>query len=309
MKTTFSKSICSLASLLLALTLTLSCSNDDNPGGSGGGGGSHSGGNNGSFAGNDEYDRYKERLKYYDPADTDQRCPNGVLEGRCEVDGQEVWYNPLTHSCSYDESCYGGPDGGYCERTYYGLGTIELCGSQIYVSSSSRRCVGGVLQRKCGDDWYNRETHYCDYEYDPNTGTETRTLKAKLICGGKYYEPDYSTSWGSDGVVVREPNTRCQNGVVQEKCGGWNGEEPIWYNRETQYCSWDNASQTQTVKPMVLCGGEYIEPDYEKCDSGVVLSRCGGMMGMGEDATWYNYITQICDWNTGTVRDKVRCGS
>jgi hypothetical protein len=292
MKTAFSKSICSLASLLLALTFTISCSDGDKTDDGGGGG------NNGSFAGIPEYERTKERLKYYDPADADERCQNRVVEGRCEVDGREVWYNPLTHACRYDESC----NGSSCERTYYGLGTIELCGSLFYVSSDSRRCVGGVLQIKCGDVWYNKGTQYCDYGYNPNE--ETGTVKAKELCGNKYYEPYYSISWGSDGVAVREPNTRCQNGVVQEKCV-W-GENVTWYNSETEYCSFDPTSMTQIVKPRVLCGGQYLDGDYEKCDNGVVLRRCGGMMG---ETTWYNDITQVCDWNTGTVRNKVRCGS
>jgi len=308
MKTAFSKSICSLTGLLLALALTLSCSGgDDNPDGGGG-------------SVDDGWQEYQERLKYYDPDDTDKRCQNGVLEERCEDNGREVWYNPLTNICNYSESCSSGEDGGYsCERTYYGLGTIELCGNVHYVSSNSRRCVGGVLQRKCGDVWYNRETHYCDYEYNPNTGTETSTLKAKELCGNKYYEPDYSTSWGSDGVAVREPNTRCQNGIVQEKCG-W-GENVTWYNSETEYCSFDPTNMTQIVKPRVLCGGEYLDGDYEKCDNGVILSRCGGNMpsvpgGDPVEPVWYNYITQTCvesgNWQTGytyTVRNKVRCGN
>jgi hypothetical protein len=313
MKTAFSKSICSLASLLLALTLTLSCS-DDNTGGGGDGGGSHSGGGGGD--GDDGWQEYQERLKYYDPYNPLERCNEsiGITERMCEAGDGTSWYNPLNYSCSeIDYTC----DENYNCTSTYALKPIEICGDVHYVSSDSRRCMGGVIQGKCEDVWYNRETHYCDWDYNPNTGEETSTLKAKERCGGKYYAPGYSSFPGPDGTVVREPTTRCQNGVIQEKCGGWNGEEPIWYNRETQYCSWDNASQTQTVKPRVLCGGEYIEPDYERCNNGVVEERCDhGMLSDNASPVWYNYITQTCvqsgDWQTGytyTVRDKVRCGS
>jgi len=298
MKTAFSKSICSLASLLLALTLTLSCSNDDNPDG------------DGRYV-DDGWQEYQERLKYIDPDDPTERCgSNGIAEFTCNVNGSTSWYNPLNYSCSeVDYTC----DDNGCTGTY-ALRPIEICGNVHYVSSDNRRCVGGVIQRKCVDTWYNGETHYCDYEYNPDTGTETRTLKAKLICGGKYYAP---SSYSVNGVV--EYTTRCQNGVIQEKCVGMliTGEEPIWYNSETQYCSFDPANMTQTVKPRVLCGGEYIEPDYERCNNGVVEERCDhGMLSDNASPVWYNYITQTCvqsgDWQTGytyTVRNKVRCGS
>jgi hypothetical protein len=284
------------ATLALAITFTLSCSNgDDNEGGGGGGN------NNNQFAGNPEYEREKERLKYYDPDDADERCQNGVVEGRCEVDGREVWYNPLTHGCNYSEFCSSGMDGEMnCERTYYGFGTVEICGNQIYVSylNGNRRCQGGILERKCGDDWYNRETHYCDWERDPNTGIETSTLKARERCGSKYYIPD-------EGYI------RCQNGVVQERCGGWNQEEALWYNYETHYCSYnyDGSGSTYTIKAQERCGNQYINDDYERCNNEVVEYTCGGTLG--ENAKWYNEITQSCNWTGtgGTVKNKLRCGS
>jgi len=304
MKTAFSKSICSLASLLLALTLTLSCSGGDDD-------------DNGP-TGNSEYERWQESLKYIDPDDPTERCgSNGIAERKCDVNGSITWYNPLNYSCRrMGSNC---DENDNCTYTY-ALLTIALCGNEPYIDHPDYgKCVGGVLQRKCGDVWYNRETQYCDYEYNPNTNEETRTVKAKERCGNKYYEPDYSTSMGSDGVIVREPNTRCQNEVIVERCG-W-GENVTWYNSETQYCSFDPTSMTTIVKPRVLCGSEYIEPDYERCNNGVVESKCGGggLVPGGEqpvEPVWYNYITQTCvesgNWQTGytyTVRNKVRCGS
>jgi len=277
MKTAFSKSICLLASILLALALTLSCS--DSPSGGGD-----------PFAGNDEYDRYKERLKYYDPADEDQRCNNGVTEFICDVNGG-TWYNPLRQHCCESETC----DENGCTYTASTLGTILRCGNSVYASNHDyQRCQGEVLQEKCENgEWYNSETQYCDRNVDWNDDnyTATYTVKAKDRCGSEYYEPDEYTD--------------CQNGVVVERCGGWGGEEPLWYNYETQYCSYDNG--TFTVKPKTRCGSEYINEDYERCDNEVILERCDSMMG--ENVNWYNYITQVCDWSTGTVRNKVRCSN
>jgi hypothetical protein len=264
------------------MAFTFSCSGDDDGGGDGN-----------PFAGIPGYEYKKERLKYYDPEDAYERCRNGVTERMCEDNGKEVWYNPLTHDCDYSELCSGGSNGMSCKRTYYGFEELKLCGSRIYVSyvsSDPGRCQGGVLQWKCGDVWYNEETHYCDGDYNP-------TLKAKERCGNKYYEP-------YEGYIVE-----CQNGVVVGRCGY--DENVTWYNIETHYCFYSldnvNFTYTYTVKPRVLCGGEYLDGDYERCNNGVIENRCGSMMD--ENANWYNRITQVCDRNTYTVRDKVRCGS
>jgi hypothetical protein len=182
----------------------------------------------------------------------------------------EVWYNPLTHGCD---------EGGE-------LSKLEFCGNQIYFSDPRVRCQGVVIQEKCGEAWYNDDTHYCDWVYDPNTEIETPTLKAKKPCGNKYYAP--------------YEDTDCQNGVVVERCG--DGEN--WYNPDTQDCSYsyENGTGTYTVKPLVFCGSRAMK-ESERCTGGVVEEKCGA------SATWYNDITQVCDWMTGTVRDKVRCGS
>jgi len=263
MKTAFSKSICLLTSLLLALTFTLSCSGGDDD-------------DNGP-TGNSEYERWQERLKYIDPDDPTERCgSNGTSEYECDVNGG-TWYNPLNYVCRrMDSSC--DENGDNCTRIY-ALLTIALCGNEPYIDhpDSREKCQGGVLYRKCGDNWYNKETQYCD---------DDDTVKAKEHCGNKYYE--------------RDEYTDCQNGVVKEKCGGGWGDEPLWYNPDTEYCAYENNGPK--VKPLELCGNEYIEPGYEKCNNGVVQQRCG-------EAAWYNRITQICDWDTGAVRNKVRCSN
>jgi hypothetical protein len=46
---------------------------------------------------------------------------------------------------------------------------------------------------------------------------------------------------------------RCRNGVVERTCG-----DDIWYNPETQYCSWDENTRTSAVKAIERCGSGYI---------------------------------------------------
>jgi len=270
----------------LALAFTLSCSSGKDDGNDGGV-------NYDPHAGNAQYERLKERSKYYDPDDPNERCINGAVEGRCEVDGKEVWYSPLTHGCRVGISC----GGNVCDTTYLGFGTIVFCGNEIYGSYRERRCQNGVVEYKCGDAWYKRETHYCDSEYDFNTNTGTVTLRAKVLCGSEYYRPSEST--------------RCQDRVVEEKCGGMNSsEEGIWYNEDTHYCSFSwgvNNTFTYTVKQKIRCGNEYFNGDSYRCNNGTVERRCEGST-LDENPNWYNEITQSCNWMDGTVKTKLRCG-
>jgi hypothetical protein len=271
------------ATLALAITLTLSCSNGDDDN------------DNDLFSGDEYYEYLKERVKYYDP-DDGERCKNGVVEWVCEVPGGDAWYNPLKQSCNneVDYTC----EDGNCYRTNE-LGTIEACGRELYVSSpnSLERCQGGVVELKCktadGDKWYNHKTHYCDGSYDYENGTEIRTVKPKERCGSKYYNP-YSLEI-------------CKNGVVERSCG-----YADWYNPETHYCpsgSSDSGQSNQSnAKPIERCGSKnYYPDDYERCNNGVVERKCGS--SSGDNAAWYNSITQSCDRGTGTVTNKLRCGS
>jgi hypothetical protein len=227
---------------------------------------------------------------YYDPDNIHERCRNGVVEERCGVDGNEVWYNPLMHVCADDRyvSCAHNPNTNtsVCDTTYtyYGeLLTYERCGNEIFVPIENERervrmrCQGEVivLERKFEDIWYNYETHYVDCDKEDIICS----VKAKERCGSKYYIPD-----------TRE---RCRNGVVETKCGY--DENEIWYNYETHYCDYP------TVKARELCGSKYIGDYSERCNNGVFEEKC--------NATWYNPTTQSCNWNTSTVKAKQRCGS
>jgi hypothetical protein len=269
------------ATFMLAMALTFSCSSGDDPEDNNSGGG---GNNNDPFADIPRWEEYKEYFKYYDPDDEEQRCRNGVVEERCEDDGREIWYSPLTHSCGHIGLC----DTDVCEDIYY-FGKLERCGNALY-AYSHERCQNGVLEYKCGDVWYNPETHECHH----SNGNEMP--KAKERCGSKYYEPN--------------SDTRCQNEIIQERCGY--GENETWYNSETHYCycsngpdapNWNGEPVTCTAKAKEFCKGRYLDGDYERCNNGVVESKCG------ENATWYNIITQSCDWKTGMVKAKLRCGS
>jgi len=272
MKTMLSKPICTLASLTLALALTISCSNDD----------SDEVVNNDPFADNPKYEEWKEYYKYYDP--DEERCQNGVTELKCGGDSGS-WYNPLKQDCY--KSCSNGGGSG-CSFT---LGTIELCGNELYFSTDGK-CQNGVLQEKCKDTWYDREKYYCDMVYNPSTGIETSTVKAKSLCGNKYYIP---------GNYIR-----CREEILEDRCG-YSNANVAWYNGETHYC------YNNTVRPMVRCGDKYIEPDIgERCTEGVVEKRCSNIEDV--NAAWYNEITQSCYSYSNeagklifTVKDKVLC--
>jgi hypothetical protein len=287
------------AILALAITFTLSCSDDkddggDNPQSSSSGLGISSPGG-GQLSGNPEYEQMKEELKYYDPDDIffrpPQRCQNGVVEYGCEMGGEVVWYNPLTHGCNEMNSTTTCEGGGCMTTSEMELGTLELCGSELYISSPNglRRCKGGILEGKCGfgenDPWYNLETHYCE-------GINSiYTLKAKERCGNKYYISEES--------VIYINKYRCQNEILEGKCGY--GENALWYNSETHYCDHANG----TVKANERCGNKYLE-FYERCNNGIVEERCGS--SLNENAPYYNRLTQSCNWMDVTIKAKERCG-
>jgi hypothetical protein len=285
------------ATIAFAITFTINAcssdSNDDN-------GGIH---DDGSLSSLPEYQERQEQLKYYDPADAEERCKNGVVEYRCEVDGNEVWYNPLKQSCAQSTSCSNND----CETTYHGLYTYERCGNEIITSNHEYiRCNGGVVEEICktadGDKWYNYNTHYCDYTINPGTMTDTGEIKAKGICGNVYYYPRYDA---------------CKNGVVGKMCGQMTmqdgkvvyGDDAEFYNDETHYCDRGFGMMgPYMVKPRVLCGNKYIE-ESERCNNGVIEDGCGYYFpGMEDNRQWYNSMTQTCTY-TGEVRNKVRCGN
>jgi hypothetical protein len=272
------------AILVLALAFTF---NACDSGGGGGGGGT--GTSRGDDGGNNREEERKEYYKYYDPDDDRQRCVKGVVEEKCELPSGDVWFNPLTQHCCESES-YDPISGTY---TYTNtLGTRVRCGNYMIASNHDwEKCEGGVIKNKCNNgEWYNTNTEYCAYAgYDPMTNESKYEVKAMERCGNKYYEPEYNV---------------CQGGVVGEMCGY--GENAIFYNYETQYCDYDNYDN-YTVIPRERCGNIYIYPKEERCNKGVVEIKCSGYMPSMEDK-WYNEITQSCNWETGEVKERKKCG-
>jgi hypothetical protein len=266
------------AGIALAITFTFSCSNGDDDGGG-----------DDPFAGIPEYEEYKERLKYYDP-DDGERCQNGRVEYKCELPSGGVWFYPLTEHCCETRIC--DENGNNCDYIPV-LGKYERCGNGIYTSVHDERCQNGVIQEKCNNgEWYNPETQYCDSDWDGSTSTYK--IKEMAKCGNKYYRP--------------YDDTRCMNNVIEEKCGY--GEDAKWYNRETHRCAYyySNGNSNETVVKREFCGGRTVyEDEGDRCNNGVLEYKCGE--ADGSTAPYYNPITQSCDWDTGTVKNKLRCGN
>jgi hypothetical protein len=243
------------ATLGLALAFTFSCSSSDDPDNSGDGSGGNINNNN-NIPSSSSYN-WKEAYHYYDPADEKKRCQNGVLEAKCE----DSWYNYLTHYC-------------------LGKEIVELCGEYTEanlwvntlsnITSTIKRCQGGIFEYKCGDNWYNQNTHTCS-----DNMIVAREMEP---CGNGYY-------------IVGD-NVRCRDGVVEGKCGD------SWYNSSTHTCN------NNTIEFLVLafCGdGAFLYSPSEgmRCQDGAAEAKCGSV--------WYNIHKQMCKNNT--VENKPRCGS
>jgi len=251
------------AALVLAMVITFSCSsNDDDP----------VGGNVSLPSGNN--DGY---YRYYDSDDENQRCQNGVVQGKCG----DSWYNKETHFCSSDNTI------------------LEICGNNtvgnllvngIYFSTlyaaQSPRCKNGSFELKCGNNWYNSSTHTCK---DDNIITlkENYESMGYRSCGNSWYDP-------------ASADQRCQNGVIQGKCGN------VWYDSYGYFCN-NGVVEIDLLKVLIVseeCGsGNYFaynhyNPD-SRCKDGVVEWKCGDV--------WYNTNTHTC--KDDVVKARTRCGN
>jgi hypothetical protein len=266
------------ATLALAITFTLSCSsNDDDP--------TPPGGGDGQLAGNAEYERVKERNKYYDPDNANERCEKGVVQFSCSLPDGDVWYSELEKYCKKIM--------GSSMTPTYELETVkwEVCGGLLCNTSWGCRCNGGAYEEKCGEGWYNSNTQYCGYDYDMATMTTTYEVKAKLPCGTDFYKPSDNPLYAYE---------RCENNVVEYRCG-----MSDWYNPKTNACN----GKTGDIVPKAeaTCNGKEIDDfGYKMCKDGVIKQECGSMSG-GEPV-WYNNITESCDYMTRTVKPKTKCG-
>jgi hypothetical protein len=230
---------------------------------------------------NAEWYKYiKEGAKYYNPGN--ERCQNGVLERKCSTVDGDKWYNPLTHI--------------FCDGKgrIIEIGEWKTCCDERELTLYGS-CISIAIEGKCptpnGDMiLYDNNTHYCDVIYDPMTNEFTYEVKAKELCGNKYYEP-------SQYVV-------CKDEIVGEMCGGIPSfYEGDWFNPETHYCFYD--SYPPTVKPIERCGNRYVSDDFERCNNGVFEIKCPDHAT--NEPNFYNPITHYCD-GTGKAKNKLRCG-
>jgi hypothetical protein len=99
--------------------------------------------------------------RWYSPSEY-QRCQNGTLESKCGNN----WYNTSSHTCSDDgKIIFNSLVGSYdCGKGNY---------FPINYDNPEQRCQDGVVEYKCGNNWYNTNSHSC----------KNGILKARTRCG------------------------------------------------------------------------------------------------------------------------------
>jgi len=154
------------------------------------------------------------------------------------------------------------------------------------------RCQNGVVQGKCGDAWYNKETFFC-----LNSSSST----VMEICWDNTLLNNLSNISGYGFIVLSAINNqsidyqspRCQDGHLEVKCGG------VWYNYKTHICQ-DN--KIKTLKEYyesigdISCGNAWYDPTTTtdmRCQNGTVEYKCGNV--------WYNISKYSCDDYTNSI--------
>jgi len=134
------------------------------------------------------------------------------------------------------------------------------CGIYIYNPSASF-CHDGNVYAKCDGLRYNPATQICQ-----------GTTVVATICGGSQYNPLEQGCCVS--ATFSLANQRCQNNVVETRCGTGNN----YYNPETQFCY-----QDLDYNILNKCSGKEYDPDKyswfnaeQRCMNNVVETRCGG---------------------------------
>ncbi|GBU26272.1 hypothetical protein R83H12_02968 [Fibrobacteria bacterium R8-3-H12] len=290
MRNHFSK-LALTAAIALAIALTFSCSSDKDDDNSHNTGGtsspsvddvSSSSGDENSYVNNDGY------FKYYDSDDENQRCQNGVVQGKCG----DVWYDKETHFClassssTVQEMCGDNTIGNLLANTiFFGLAPL----SKLPV-----RCQDGYFEQECGGVWFN----YSNGTYTCINGN-IKTIKEDYESRGLVSCTNSSSNDGS-WYDPADANKRCNNGTVESKCGD------IWYNSRMHTCK-DGTVEVNVLSVYLVpdeCGnGNYfafnqLNPD-SRCKDGIVEYKCGDV--------WYNTNTHTCKDNSVIAR--TRCGS
>lgn len=162
-----------------------------------------------------------------------------------------------------------------------------------------QRCQNGVVQGKCGDVWYDMETHFC------LTSSSSTVLE---ICGDNTISNRTSNIvfFGITAPLSRLP-ARCQDGHFELECGG------VWFNYNTHICQDGNLKTYKEYyesSGLVSCSnsssndGSWYNPANEnsRCNNGTAEIKCGDV--------WYNSSTHTC--KDGTVEANtiyLTCGS
>jgi uncharacterized protein (TIGR02145 family) len=253
----------------------------------------------------------------YNYTPTNQKCENNVVVTKCGTG----WYNPANQRCENN--------------------VIEtICGTSYpytwYDSSNvNMRCENNVFENKCGmgNNFYNPATQFCyeneiydkcassynPVDYNPVTQFchkyEHGTYSIVNKCNGQVY--DYNKSQRCENNVVitwcetsypytwydsTDVNLRCENYVVETKCGtGWynarnsgmrcqdnvvetqceNGYN--WYNSLTQFC---NVNEV-----LNKCGGNIYDPYTQECaDGSVRAATYSGTLTDSRDSKTYEWV-------------------
>jgi len=193
---------------------------------------------------------------------------------------------------------------------YYNSSSSVGCGSIVFNPSTSF-CYDGYIYDKCNGMEYNPTTYICQ-----------GLVAIPAECGSQKYNPleqgCCAYSWErifslatesccDDRQIFSLENKRCQNKVVETKCGsGWynddeydlrcqNGvvETRCWDNRYNPADNWYNAAdknlRCESGVVETKCGNDWykVVDKNLRCKNNVMEAECG-------TNNWYNYSTQFC---------------
>lgn len=143
-------------------------------------------------------------------------------------------------------------------------------------------CKDGVLYKKCGDEEFNTESHFCD------------SKKVYEKCGGKKYNPSV---FGCDNGTIRkvcngvylEENQKCEDGVILTYCGN------SAFDATKKFCFDESESDIKD-----LCGGKTYKTTEFCGKDNQVHSLCG------EDSREFDTDNEIC--KDGQIITLYTCG-
>jgi len=156
-----------------------------------------------------------------------------------------------------------------------------ICGNSIY-NPSTNFCFGGNVYAKCDGLRYNPTTQICQGI------AVTYARCGSMMWGGYSYKPLEQGCCVSD--IFSLADQRCQNGVVETKCG------TDWYNQSNQKRCERNVVETK-------CGSGWYNASNSnlRCWENVIKTKCG------TSSDWYDSKTQFCQSGTNAV--KPLCGT